>query len=41
LFKASSTYLSFSKSGTFGHPAVRIRVKYDQGVQGVTIVYIS
>jgi hypothetical protein len=27
LLKASSTYLSFSKSGTFGHPAVRIRVK--------------
>jgi hypothetical protein len=26
LLKASSTYLSFSKSGTFGHPAVRIRV---------------
>jgi hypothetical protein len=27
LLKASSTYLSFSKSGTFDHPAVRIRVK--------------
>jgi hypothetical protein len=27
LLKASCTYLSLSKSGTFGHPAVRIRVK--------------
>jgi hypothetical protein len=26
LLKASCTYLSLSKSGTFGHPAVRIRV---------------
>jgi hypothetical protein len=28
LLKASSTYLSFSKSGTFGHPAARIRVNF-------------
>jgi hypothetical protein len=27
LLQASRTYLSFSKSGTFGHPAVKIRVK--------------
>jgi hypothetical protein len=30
LLKASSSYLSFSKSGTFGHPAVRIRVKLSE-----------